>query len=134
MEVIRMTAFPYASLRVLYESVGWSTYLKDIESFEAMFPASLAVYGAYDDDRLIGIVRLVGDNAHILYIQDIIVNPEYQARGVGKALMERVLFDFEHVRQKVLITDMDDSHVHTFYESIGFIRSTDKNIVCYVKF
>ncbi len=133
MEIIRMTAFPYASLRALYESVGWANYLKDIEKFEQMFPASLAVYGAYEDDRLVAVVRLVGDDAHILYVQDILVHPDHQALGIGKALMERVLIDYEHVRQKVLITDMDDSHVQDFYLSLGFVRSIDKNIICYVK-
>ncbi len=129
-----MRIFDTDALKKLYDSVGWVNYLKDLHQFEAMFQSAMAVYGAYEAEKLVGVLRLVGDNAHILYVQDIVVDPEYQARGIGKALMLKGLDDFKHVRQKVLITDMDDSHVHAFYESLGFNRSQDKNIVCYVKF
>jgi GNAT superfamily N-acetyltransferase len=50
--------------------------------------------GAYEDGRLIGMGRVVGDGAVICYVQDLIVLPDYQGHGVGsmvlKALTEYV--------------------------------------------
>ncbi len=134
MDINRLKNYDIPALRALYESVGWVNYLKDDERFARMFSKSLACYGAFEGDTLIGLVRLVGDGEHILYIQDILVNPDYQTMGTGKALMQRALEDFSHVRQKVLITDLADTHVHAFYTTLGFVRSQDKNIVCFVKF
>ena len=38
--------------------------------------------------ELVGIGRLIGDGAVYYYIQDIIVKPEYQDRGIGSRIME----------------------------------------------
>ncbi len=134
MHVTKLTRYDIDALRSLYESVDWVNYLKDDARFARMFSASLACYGAYEGDELIGLIRLVGDGEHILYIQDILVKPDHQTKGVGKHLMNRALDDYLHVRQKVLITDIADTHVHAFYASLGFMRSQDKNVVCFVKF
>ena len=45
----------------LYNSVGWSAYTKDRETLEKGFEQSLCKLGAYEDDELVGLVRLVGD-------------------------------------------------------------------------
>ncbi len=43
--------------------------------------------------RVIGCGRVVGDGGMYFYLQDIIVRPEYQGQGVGRAIMDR-LMDF----------------------------------------
>lgn len=44
----------------------------------------------YDGNRIVGMGRIVGDGAIYFYIQDIIVCPDYQGRGVGKLIMEAI--------------------------------------------
>lgn len=133
MKIIEMKKFDIEQLRALYDSVGWSSYTKDIWKFSTMFNHSLCVLGAYENEELIGIVRTIGDYVHILYIQDIIVHPKHQRKGVGKALMNEVLARFD-VRQMVLITDLEDEASNRFYQSYGFTKSQDSKIQCYVKF
>ena len=45
----------------LYQSVGWTNYLERIGILEEAYANSLFVLGAYDSDRLVGIIRAVGD-------------------------------------------------------------------------
>jgi len=71
------------------------------------------------NDMLIGIIRCVSDDVSSVYIQDIIVHPNHQNQGIGRELMERVLKRFDHVRQKVLLTDDQPGQLH-FYASLGF--------------
>lgn len=47
----------------------------------------------------------VSDNATICYRQDVLVRPDEQGSGVGRALVQVVLDRYRAVRQKVLLSD-----------------------------
>lgn len=47
--------------------------------------------GAWDGGRLVGVVRVLSDGYTFSAIADILVDPDYQGRGVGRALMQRAL-------------------------------------------
>ena len=132
MKINQIEDFDLKSLRELYDAVGWKTYTKDIWKFQIMFKHSLCVLGAFHDNRLIGVIRTVGDHAHILYIQDILVHPDFQRQGVASALMDELMARFD-VRQMVLITDQNDQASNAFYLKYGFKKSSDMLINCYLK-
>ena len=113
----------------LYESVGWTGYTCRFEIMERAFARSLKVYGAYVQDKLVGLIRAVGDGLTIVYIQDLLVHPEYQRMGIGKALMGRLLDDYKNVYQKVLTTD-DTEKTLAFYHHMGM--KVDREIGCRV--
>jgi hypothetical protein len=45
---------------------------------EKAYKNSLCVLGAYKDDQLVGIICAVGDGVTIMFIQDIVILPQYQ--------------------------------------------------------
>ncbi len=53
--------------------------------------ASRLVISAWEQDELIGLIRVVGDGETIAYIQDVLVKAAWQNKGIGKELMRRVL-------------------------------------------
>lgn len=110
-----------ADLLALYEAVGWTAYTEDPETLSAAIRGSSFVVAAWAGARLVGLARTLSDDATIMYLQDILVDPSHHRRGVGKALAETVLDRFQHVRQKVLLTD-DDASQKSFYESLGFTQ------------
>ncbi len=134
MEVRRIDASDTELFKPLYRSVGWSVYLKDDKAFRKMFANSLSVFGAFLDGELVGIARSVGDDAHILYIQDIIVLPGYQRKGIGSRLLSAVVNHHNHVRQKVLLTDRTDQRARAFYKAQGFKETEEKDLACFVRF
>ncbi len=107
----------------LYSSVGWTAYTDDPASLKVGFENSLLTLAAYEDDTLLGLIRTVGDGRTIVYIQDILVLPEYQRKGVGTALVDAVLERFREVRQTVLVTDNTPKTI-AFYQSLGFVQMT----------
>jgi GNAT superfamily N-acetyltransferase len=56
---------------------------------------------ALDSGQVIGMGRLVGDGVKYFYVQDFTVLPAYQGRGIGAALLRRLL---EHVACTALAT------------------------------
>ncbi len=132
MEYYKIKDYTHPELKALYESVGWTVYTKSDESFIKMFEHSLYTLGAYQDTRLVGLVRTIGDGIHILYIQDILVHPDFQRQGIGKALLKTVLSRYQ-ARQTVLITDHDNKS-NAFYQACGFTKCDEINIACYLRF
>lgn len=102
----------------LYTKVGWIAYTKNPENLAKAYKNSLFNIGAFHEDKLIGLIRVIGDDASIIYIQDILVDDNYQGIGIGSHLLNSILKRFSHIRQIVLVTD-DTVKTKSFYEKNG---------------
>ena len=80
---------------------------------------SLATYLARDGEKIVGLVRLVGDGFSSVFVQDLIVLPSYQRQGIGSSLMKQALDDYKDVYQVQLATDESEKTL-AFYRSLGF--------------
>jgi len=113
-----------AELVALYSSVGWTSYTAEPERLQLAVRQSLRVVTAWDGERLVGLARVVGDGVSIVYLQDVLVHPDYARSGVGTFLIDAVFEPYSDVRQQVLITD-DEPGQRAFYESLGFTEAHD---------
>ena len=116
----------------LYEAVGWTNYTTKPEMLEVAYKNSLHIIGAFnEDEKLIAVLRGVGDGASILFIQDILVYPEYQHQGIGTKLLQQTLEKYKNVYQIQLATN-DSTKTVSFYESNGFTNLTSLNCVSFI--
>lgn len=115
---------PLDALLSLYDSVSWAAYTRDPAALQTALRNSTCVVTAWSKGQLIGLARALSDDVSIVYIQDILVRPEFQRGGVGRALLTALLERFAHVRSAVLLTDDDDKQLR-FYASLGFINTRD---------
>jgi ribosomal protein S18 acetylase RimI-like enzyme len=117
------TVEEYEALRA---SVGW--YAVDRVAASTGLSRSLYSVCAVAEHRTIGCGRVVGDGGLYLYIQDIIVLPEYQRRGVGRSLMAHVMdFIARSARENTFVGLMAAKGVAEFYRPYGFEeRSPDR--------
>lgn len=118
------TEFNEVEILNLYTSVGWTNYTDKPNMLENAYKNSLKIIGAYVDQKLVGIIRVVGDGYSIIYIQDILILPEYQHHGIGTALINKVREIYKTVYQKTLMTD-DTEKTIQFYKSVGFEMDTE---------
>lgn len=119
-----------ADVLALYQAVGWRMYTRDPKKLERAIAQSLSVLGAYDGNRLVGLIRAVGDGETILFIQDLLVLPSYQRQGIGRQLVNALVDQFPQVRQRVLLTD-DQPQTRAFYENIGFVQSSKVGVIAF---
>ena len=119
MEIRAYTAYNEAEILPLYAQVGWTAYTQDPSALEQGFRHSLLVLAAYEQDSLLGLIRVVGDGATVVLVQDLLVYPDKQRQGIGTALLKAVLERYSAVRQIQLVTD-DTPKTIAFYRSLGF--------------
>ena len=124
--------FDLHEITELYALVGWTNYSKDPELIRKAFDGSLCVLSAYEGSTLAGFIRAVGDEASILYIQDLVVRPEMQRKGVGTALVRALLERYPDIYQTVLMADRTEIS-EGFYESLGFTAASDINCSAFIK-
>lgn len=119
MEIREYKAYNETEILALYASVGWTAYTEHPDVLHKGFENSMLTLAAYDGEELMGIIRAVGDGYTIVFVQDILVFPGHQRKGIGSALLQAVLDKYSHVRQIELATDNTEKTV-AFYRSIGF--------------
>lgn len=117
----------------LYSNAGWTNYINNPEMLDGAYKNSLKVLSAWENDSLIGIIRVVGDGYSIIYIQDLVVLNEYQRNGIGSLLLKNVIKIYDKVYQKILLTeDLPDKI--GFYENCGFKKSNDYGCIAFANF
>jgi GNAT superfamily N-acetyltransferase len=81
-----ITAEEYMELR---RKVGWCEFA--LEEAQAGIDNAYMVRCARDENKAIGVVRLLWDGGYIAFLSDVIVDPKYQGQGIGKKLVESII-------------------------------------------
>ena len=124
MEIREYTKYNEEEISCLYNAVGWTAYTENMPALREGFKNSMLVLAAYDGEELLGIIRTIGDGATIVFVQDILVFPDKQRRGIGTALLKEILNRYPNVRQIELATDNTAKTV-AFYKSMGFAEMSE---------
>ena len=111
MEIRNYSTYNEKEILKLYSSVGWTAYTDEPQALKLGFQNSLLVLAAYEGEELLGIIRVVGDGVTVVFIQDLLVFPEKQRKGIGTALVKAVLERYPTVRQIELTPEPGNSGV-----------------------
>jgi len=112
-----LTAEVYRGLRA---SVGWVNLGE--EQTERGLERSLFTLAVFDGEKAVGMGRIVGDGIYNV-ICDVVVAPDYQGRGVGTEIVQRLLGYLngrtpEGGRASVQL--IAETAKEPFYEKLGF--------------
>lgn len=109
-------------LEELCNAVGWAR--RPIRKVKKAIQHSFLVVTMWEQRgnrrRLIGFSRATSDHAFNATIWDVVVHPEFQGRGLGKALMKQLI---KKLRSEDIsnVTLFADPHVVEFYKGLGFM-------------
>lgn len=112
-----LTYEDYIALRA---SVDWNIF--DEGQTRTCVSNSTYTITAVDDGKVIGMARMIGDGMYFL-IADVVVRPEYQGKGIGSQIMDKMI---EHVEKltpeggRSSVTLLSVSGKEEFYMKKGF--------------
>lgn len=118
------TAF---ELESLFKSVGWISGNYPVRLAKAIKNSS-TVISAWADDRLIGLVNALDDGELTCYAHYLLVRPEYQGQGIGKALIQRLKKKYADYLYLMLICE--EEKTVAFYQKLGFEVEKSATPVC----
>ena len=113
----------------LIGSVGWGNLENSI--IEEALKNTLYSLCVYDDEKLVGYGRIIGDNSIFLYIQSIMVIPSYQNKKIGTGIMQNLLKKIEEYKTKnpeVRVYLGASKNKEDFYKKFGFISRKEANL------
>ncbi|MCL1831461.1 MAG: GNAT family N-acetyltransferase [Oscillospiraceae bacterium] len=113
---------PVEQLHHLFYSADWTsteTSQEDpniLKNFNIPFINSTLVISAWENERLIGAVRVLSDKFIRSVIYDLVVDPKYRNMGIAKELVSQCIKHFPNSEWLV----QTEKHISAFYERIGF--------------
>ena len=113
----------------LFDEVGWGSY--DIEVSKKALENTTYSVSVYDEEKIIGYGRLIGDGICFVYIHDVMVLPEYQHKKIGTKIMNKLL-------EKIFEIKLENPYVRVylgaskgkeeFYKKFGFITREEADL------
>ena len=110
----------FVSLRA---QVGWGDTCSKLA--EKGLANSLFHVTVRDDAQLIGMGRVIGDDALFYYIQDVVVAPAYQNLGIGRILMNEIeTYLKTNVARGATVALLAAQGKESFYARYGYLERT----------
>lgn len=111
----------------LRSQIGWG--VMDFNLARTSLKNSLFHVTLRENSKLIGMGRVIGDGAMYFYIQDVVVDPQYQNAGIGSALMASIE-DYLSVtaRKGATIGLLAAKGKEGFYSRYGYIERPNNSL------
>ncbi len=113
----------------LYDEVQWGAY--DIETTKKLLKYTLYSVSVYDDNKIIGYGRLIGDGIVFIFIRDVMVVPKYQSKKIGTNIMNKLLEKVKEIKQEnpyVRVYLGASKGKEDFYRKFGFITRSEAGL------
>ena len=93
--------------------------IKPASALATVFPNSMFTCFVFAEGRLVGAGRAVADGLDCSYIADVAVHPDHQGRGLGRAIIAR-LVELSAGHKKIIL--YANPGKEGFYAKLGFRR------------
>jgi GNAT superfamily N-acetyltransferase len=106
----------------LFQRMCWQDWLS-LDDVRWFLDHSLYVASAWADRQCVGIGVVVGDGRISAFLSTLVVDSRYQGRGIGTALMRKIVARVERLRPYYFGLDIFERRTRKFYERFGFVLS-----------
>lgn len=113
----------------LYDAVGWGCYDDNVS--QIALDNTFYSISIYDNDKIIGYGRLIGDGICFLYIHDIMVVPSYQNKKIGTMVMNKLIEKIEEIKKQnpyLRVYLGASKGKEDFYRKFDFITREEANL------
>ena len=117
----------WSRMKDIYHSVGWKNH--DEEKIKKVFQSSNVVAIAYDENKIVGFGRALSDGVFNAAIYDVVIDEQYQNKGIGQKIIENLLAPLNDISCVHLVSTAGNEE---FYKKAGF-RKMKTGMARYLK-
>ena len=114
--------FTQRQIEELFLSVNWISGKYPDRLYKALLESS-TVITAWDEERLVGLVRVLDDGGMLAYMHYVLVHPDYHGNGIAGVMVEKVKEKYRHYLYLEVMPE--ESKNASFYERFGFQKMKD---------
>jgi GNAT superfamily N-acetyltransferase len=103
----------------IYKANNWSSAEKPTELYNGLMN-SHSLITAWNKEKLIGIGNAISDGHLIVYYPHLLVHPNYQGKGIGQMIMDKMQEKYKNFHMQMLTAD---GKAIDFYQKAGFKRA-----------
>lgn len=122
----RPTATEY---NYLMSAVGWGEWEDEI--IEDALDNTLYSICVYDEEKIIGYGRIIGDKTIFLHIHSVMVHPDYQNQHIGSEILKKIIEKVDEYKKKnpkIRTYVQASKDKEGFYERFGFIARPNADL------
>ncbi|WP_394273116.1 GNAT family N-acetyltransferase [Butyricicoccus sp.] len=109
--------FTQQQVQELFLSVGWVSGQYPSRLYKALMHSS-TVITAWDQDKLVGLIRVLDDSELVAYMHYALVHPAYQGEGIAGTMLRMVKEKYKDFLYIELMPE--ESKNALFYQKFGF--------------
>ncbi|HEU4788564.1 MAG TPA: GNAT family N-acetyltransferase [Flavobacterium sp.] len=106
-------------LLVLYKANNWSSADKPAQLYRGLLNSETLIT-AWEDNKLVGLGNAISDGHLTVYYPHLLVLPEYQGKGIGKMIVDKMQEKYRDFHMQMLTADGKSVE---FYKKNGFERA-----------
>ena len=113
----------------LFDEVGWGSYDRKVSKLA--LENSLYTVSIYDDDKIVGFGRLIGDGVCYFYIHDVMVLPSYQKKVIGTMIIDKLknkISEYKKINPYLRLYLGASLGKEEFYKKCGFITREETGL------
>lgn len=110
---------PIEQVLELYRLNQWSSASKPDELYRGLMNSHTLI-SAWSEEKLVGIGNAISDGYLVVYYPHLLIHPEYQGKGIGKMIMDKMQEKYGEFHMQMLTADGD---AIKFYKKMGFERA-----------
>ncbi len=110
------------AVRDLFVRMQWHDWLT-LEDVRWYLDHALYVASAWDAQRCVGVAVLTGDGRINTWLDTIVVDEEYQGKGIGTALVRKIMARVERLQPYSMMLDVYQRRTERWYTRFGFVRN-----------
>ncbi|MHC0447480.1 GNAT family N-acetyltransferase [Flavobacterium sp. 3-218] len=104
---------------VLYKANEWSSASKPNELYNGLLNSETLIT-AWEGEKLVGLGNAISDGFLTVYYPHLLVLPEYQGKGIGKMILDKMQEKYRRFHMQMLTAD---GRSVDFYKKNGFERA-----------
>ena len=104
MKIPETRKIPIEQIIELYKANEWSSANKPEKLYQGLMNSHTLI-SAWDNNKLVGIGNAISDGHLVVYYPHLLVHPNYQGRGIGKMIVDKMKEKYEDFHIQMLTAD-----------------------------